>query len=324
MTHANRWMLTLAASATGTALCLSALAGWQRGGTLAERLVGVAVGVVLVVSVHLLPALIRDSPALVRGMGSTLWLTCMAAACFGHAQFFVLAQQHAGERRAATVPSVESFPTGRGLTAVMAERAEVAARLATVSAQRCTGSCTTLDARRVTLAARRDALEAEADDLRRRQSAHDRAVTRRDALASDPVTTRLAALLGTTVARVDLLSGLAFAAILEGIACLLWTVALQSRAPAIGVPAVAAPAMASYVPVQTGHQPETGSHAPDSNPVTPLPAAESSDPDVTQLAQAVAAGLVRPTVAGIRQFLGCSQARATALRRQLASLPPMA
>ena len=324
MTHANRWTLALAAGATGTALCLSVLAGWQRGGSLAERLVWVAIGVVLVVSAHLLPALIRGSPALVRGVGRILWLTCMAAACFGHAQFFVLAQQHAGELRAAAVPKSAVVPTGPNLTAVMAERAEVTARLAAANAQPCPGHCPTLEARRVTLGAKLDALDAEADDLRRRQAADDRAVTRRDALMVDPVTARLAALLGTTVARVDLLSGLAFAMVLEGVSCLIWTVALQSRAPAMEILAVAAPAMASHVLEPAGHGPETVGHAPDSTPVTPLPAAESADPDVTQLAQAVAAGLVRPTVSGIRQFLGCSQAKAIALRRRLAALTPAA
>ncbi|ESS48894.1 hypothetical protein L665_04088 [Ralstonia solanacearum SD54] len=38
---------------------------------------------------------------------------------------------------------------------------------------------------------------------------------------------------------------------------------------------------------------------------------------MTQLAQAVAAGQVRPTVTDIRRFLCVSQARAATLRRQL-------
>ncbi|MDF6619159.1 hypothetical protein NLP61_25765, partial [Escherichia coli] len=54
------WVLSIAA--TGTAICVSVLAGWQRGGSLAERLVWVAIGVVLVASAHLLPALVRGSP----------------------------------------------------------------------------------------------------------------------------------------------------------------------------------------------------------------------------------------------------------------------
>jgi len=106
--------------------------------------------------------------------------------------------------------------------------------------------------------------------------------------------------------RVDLLSSLAFAAVLEGVACLLWTVTLQMR-----------PAVTDVPPVTT---PVTGSHAPGSDPVMPLPTGEFPDPDTTQLAVDIAAGRLRPTVADIRRWLGCSQARAIALRRQLAAL----
>ncbi|CAB5278956.1 hypothetical protein IST455A_00125 [Burkholderia multivorans] len=47
---ARRWAFVLAVGATTTALCLSVLAGWQRGGTLPERLIWIAIGMVLVTS----------------------------------------------------------------------------------------------------------------------------------------------------------------------------------------------------------------------------------------------------------------------------------
>jgi len=325
MIRLSCWVLSI--GATGTAICLSVLAGWQRGGSLAERLVWVAIGVVLVASAHLLPALVRDSPYRVRVVAGVLWLACMATACFGHLTFFVLAQRHAGELRATAVPLTKAAPAVRSLTAVMAERATVTGLLATANARRCSGNCTTLEARRVTLAAKLDALDTEAGEIRHRQSADDRAEERRDTLAADPVTARLAALLGTTVTRVDLLSGLAFAAVLEGVACLLWTVTLRSRpqfsAALVGVAPVTVghpPAMASHMPESGSHEAKTESHAPIGEPVTPLPVVESADSDVTQLAQAITTGRVRPTVADIRRHLGCSQARAAALRRQLAAL----
>ncbi|API73558.1 hypothetical protein [Ralstonia pseudosolanacearum] len=318
--------LVLAVGATGTAICLSVLAGWQRGGSLPERLVWVAIGIVLVVGAHLLPALVRHASLGVRGVAAVLWLACMVAASYGHLTFFLLAQRHAGELRALAVPTGDPAPFSRSLTAVMAERAAVTGQLATAKARQCQRDCLLLEARRITLAARLDALEAEAGEIRRRQSADDLASERRDALVADPVTARLAALLGTTATRVDLLSGLAFAAVLEGVACLLWALALRSRPPAPGTPAVVAPVTPSSTPVTASHvpeperdEPETGSHAPVSEPVAPLPAEESPDP-VAQLAYAVAAGQLRPTVADIRSFLGCSQARAVALRRQLAVL----
>lgn len=306
MIQANRWALVLATGATGTALCLSVLAGWQRGGALAERLAWIAIGVVLVASAHLLPALVRGLPLAVRAVAGALWVACIATACQGHATFFLLAQRHAAEMRAVAVPSVQSAPAGRSLTAVMAERAEVTARLATANTQRCAGHCSALDIRRASLAAKLDALDAEAGDIRRWQAADDWAMTRRDTLAADPVAARLAALLGTTVMRVDLLSSLAFAAVLEGVACLLWTVTLRIQPAVTDAPPVTAPV--------------TGSHPSGSEPVAPLPTGQSLDPDTTQLALDIAAGRVRPTVADIRRWLGCSQARAIALRRQLAAL----
>jgi hypothetical protein len=290
-------------------------------------------------------------------MGTLLWGTCLVVACFGHAQFFVLAQQHAGEQRASTVP-VSSLPSaGRSLTTVMAERVSVTAQLGAANARYCAGNCATLRARRVTLTARLDELNAEADEVRRAQLERDRTTARRDALLADPVTSRLAALFGTTVSRVDLLSGLMFAGVLEGVACLLWTVALRSPLPvATGVmpPAVTtftavtvatdatppdvaevagmtavtqravAPVAASHADktvsreAVTAHDDTTGAHTPRDEPVVPLPVIDPADAELTRLNRDVTAGLVRPTVADIRRHLGCSQARAITLRRQLA------
>lgn len=355
---ARRWAFVLAVGATTTALCLSVLAGWQRGGTLPERLIWIAIGMVLVTSAHLLPALIREMPIVIRAVGSVLWGACPLAACFGHAVFFTLAQQHAGELRAATVQTTSVSEPARSLTTVMAERATVTAQLAVAQARNCIGNCTTLRSRRVTLAARLDALNAEADDVRRQHAAVDRVTAQRDALLVDPVTSRLAALLGITAGRVDLLSGLMFAAVLEGVACLLWTVALRSpgteaESSATGVtsPAVAtvtmtgdvtAPVVAAVTDATNLGEPGvtqvTGSHASKTvsrkdvaprHETTPRSHAPRDGPitpfptapiddHLSQLVRDVTAGLVRPTVADIRRHLGCSQARAAELRRRLA------
>ncbi|MDN7845964.1 hypothetical protein QZM05_23495 [Burkholderia multivorans] len=348
----HRWTLALAALATATALSLSVLAGWQRGGTLAERLIWIAIGVVLVTSAHLLPALIREMTIVIRSMGSLLWGACLVTACYGHAVFFAFAQQHAGEQRASTVQANPATSPARSLTVVMAERATVTAQLAAANARYCIGNCATLASRRAMLAAKLDALNAEADDVRRQQAATDRVTVQRDALLVDPVTARLAALLDTTTGRVDLLTGLAFAAVLEGVACLLWSVSLRSplsvatdeTAPAVTAtrtvtePVVAAVTdaadmtPAAVMPVTASHADETvsrnsatpshgrttDSHAPRDDPIAPLPVTAPRDDHLSRLVRDVAAGLVRPTVADIRRHLGCSQARAAELRRQLA------
>lgn len=321
------WVATLA---TTTALCLSVLAGWQRGGTLPERVVWITTGAVLVICAHLLPALIRGSPVTIRLAGTLLWGACMVTTCYGHVIFFVFAQQHAGDARvsaaASGIADVVTRPP-RPLAAVMEERATVTHRLVLAQARHCARDCNGLEVRRTTLAAKLDALNAEADDIRRNEAERDQAATQRDALRADPVTSRLAALLGISLARIDLLSGLAFAAVLEGVACLLWTVGLRSPPSSTVTAVVPAAKVAAAPAVTAGHARETGSretgiesHVPPDADTAVLPRSELAEDDVMQLARDVAAGRVRPTVADIRVHLGCSQARALTLRRQFIAL----
>ncbi|MFM0131238.1 hypothetical protein [Paraburkholderia sediminicola] len=330
----RRWALVLAIGATSTALCLSVLSGWQRGGSLPERLIWIAIGLVLVTSAHLLPALLRDVPILVRAMGNVLWGACLATACIGHAVFFVTAQQHAGELRVSAVPAAPVSTSGRSLTAVMTERATVTAQLAVANARYCASNCALLETRRVTIAARVDALNAEADDIRRKQVADDRITARRDALRADPVTSRLATLLGASIARIDLLFAAMFAAVLESVACLLWFLALHPpQAPVPGrahdpQPDVSHDAVPVTAEVMSGDSPAVSPVTPASSPVTTRHAYVTQagavldgqpSTDLARLVQAVKAGQVRATVADIRRYLGCSQARASTLRRQLAN-----
>ncbi|MFG7298822.1 hypothetical protein [Burkholderia pseudomallei] len=271
----------------------------------------------------------------------------MAAAVYGHATFFLLAQAHAGERRAASVPS-PTMPSTLSLAAVMNERAVVTAQLAAADVRRCIGDCPSLRVRRARLAAKLDALNAQADDVRRIDAQHDRIAAQRDALLADPVTSRIATLLAIPAARVELLSSLLFSAVLEGVACLLWSVSFRSPTLPAAVAAVTVPTPPpvtsagevitvtplAVTPVPAGHDEVIasrgnvtdrrsgtgGSHALRNPPVTPLPELSPADDDVAELIRDIAAGRVRPTVADIRRHLGCSQARAAALRRQVVNL----
>ncbi|UTV57148.1 hypothetical protein NLX30_29085 [Burkholderia arboris] len=329
MMRSSRWIIALAMSATATALSLSVLAGWQRGGTWPERLIWIAIGVVLITSAHLLPALIRDKPLGVRVIGGLLWLACMATACYGHVTFFLLAQQHAGARRMATAVAFPPAPR-RSLTVVMDDRATIMQQLATIDARRCRRDCGMQEARHVTLVAKLDALNAEADEVRRTEAERNLVARQRDALLADPVTSRLAALLGTTTARIDLLSGLTLAAGLESVACVLWVIALgrsSTDEPArdatpMQILTVAAMTTAVSPVAAEGSMAGTGETVSRKNDNLDIPSSAMAQPDdaVTRLARDVAAGLVRPTVADIRLHLGCSQAKALALRRRLAEL----
>lgn len=308
MTIRSRWpAATLAAASTVTAASISIVAGWQRGGWLPERLLWIAIGVVLVVSAHLLPAMCRSASAPGRAIGVVLWIACMGATCYGHATFFVFAQQHAGQRRAqAIMDPAPVAPAGRTVTQIADDRAAAVAELVA----RCTTGCA---ARRTALKARLDALDVDMAEARRLEAQadrvtveQDRAKKRRDDLRADPVTSRVAALVGVPVARVDLLTGLAFAAVLECIACFCWFLAFD-------VPAARERQSESQLTPVTATRVSNAT----ATPVTPV--MESEPADLAKIKDAIAAGRLRGTVAEIRKHLGCSQSRAMAVRRQLAA-----
>lgn len=296
--------LLLAVVATGTAISMSVLAGWQRGGWLSEKLVWVAVSVVLVGGAHLLPALCRHAPRTVRGVGAVLWLGCMVAASYGHATFFTLAQLHAGDARASAV-SLISVPVHRTLTVVMAERASITADLAAANARRCTDNCRTLEGRRSLLAARLDALDAEAADVHQYQAIEGYHAQQRYSARADPV----AILAGITNAKLDLFTGLAFATVLEGLACIGWWLALlpRSESPPVTKRHAPKPDVTTSVPAVTA--------TADS----PVSAVTEPELEVVKLRRDIEAGVIQPTVASIRRHLGCAQAKAAALRKQVLS-----
>ena len=295
--------LVLAIAATATAVSMSVLAGWQRGGWLSERLVWVAVSVVLVGGAHMLPALCRAAPLAVRCTSVVLWLGCMAAASWGHATFLLLAQSHAGEARVLAMPVV-NVPAHRTLTAVMVDRASVETGLAIANARHCIRDCPALTIRRTSLAARLDALNAEAADVRRYQLLEDANAAHRHSVHDDPVTAQVALLTGMVKPTVGLLTGIAFAAILEGMACLLWWIALLPE---------------DALPVTDDHRPDAvvivDTPAVTSRTAASTPADHDLETVVIALRRDIAAGLVRPTVASIRRHLGCAQAKAAALRK---------
>ncbi|WNC90909.1 hypothetical protein RI103_06860 [Paraburkholderia sp. FT54] len=267
----------------------------------------IAVGVVVVVAAHLLPALCRSRGWRLRMVGAVLWIACMAATCYGHAVFFVMAQKHAGELRAAAVPAVVTH--GRGLAEIAADRADTVARLARVTERRCGDRCATVRIERATLTARLDALGVEAVEARRAETAQDSAAAARAAAMADPVTGALTAF-GLPVAHADLIAGLAFAAVLEGVACFAWLLALR--------PAEVAGIAATPV-TQGSHAVPVTAVTDSSNAVAPVESPETESPDdVTRVREAVAAGTLRATVTEIRKFLGCSQTKAADIRKQVA------
>lgn len=305
--------LALAGSATGVAVAICA--GWQRSGQLEERVIWIAIGALLTLSCHLLPVLIKDAAVPARLVGGALWIGCALAVCLGHCQFFLAAARHAGELRAARV-NVSFTPLSRGsegrpLATVAADRAAVIGRLAR----------TTDLAARTALEARREALDVEIAEARRREAADDRLAAQqqrdaaaRDALRADPVSGRLAMLLGVGSGSIDMLLSLLFAATLEAVACFSWTVALGAR-PMSGA------ASQGVAPMPDESRDVDSRASPYVTPPAQRDAAEeppaAPESDVTALAREVQSGSLKPTVAEIRRRLKCGQSRAVEMRRLL-------
>ncbi|KWA10683.1 hypothetical protein [Burkholderia territorii] len=306
---------TIAATATATAIGLSAVAGMQRGGWESERALLIAMGVVLVVAAHLIPALTRGKSAPARLIGFAIWAAAMAATCYGHATFFVFAASHAGDERASHVTAAP-VTASRDPVTIARDRAAVAGKLAQAQAERCRRACPELQARRARLTGEIEALDVEREMAGRDSAARDRVTDKRDSMARDPMT----AALGLS----SVVIGMLFAAVLEGVACLCWTLALAPVEPTTAEPATNPETERRIEPVT---QPAPTTAGAQCTEVTAQPAekttatkpAPPSAPDAAleRARTAVEANQLRATVIEIRRFLGCSQSRAAAIAKQL-------
>ncbi|HDR9506883.1 hypothetical protein C5615_09625 [Burkholderia cepacia] len=304
----------IAVTATATAIGLSAVAGIQRGGWESERALLIAMGVVLVVSAHLIPALTRGKSAPVRVIGFAIWAAAMAATCYGHATFYVFAASHAGDERASHVTAA-AVTAYRDPVTIARDRAAVKGRLAQAHAEQCRRTCPELQARRARLAGEIQALDVERDMAARDSAARDRVTVKRDAAGRDPI----AAALGCS----PLLIGMLFAVVLEGVACLCWTLALS--VDRVTVEPMIAAAAERHIERITPSMPATTVTPRAEVTAKPAGTEEAANPApppapdaaLERTRAAVEANQLRATVIEIRRFLGCSQSRAAAIAKQL-------
>ncbi|WP_278500182.1 hypothetical protein [Paraburkholderia fungorum] len=330
------------------------MAGTERGGLQSERLAWTAVGIVLLLGAHLIPALTRGAAARVRVPALLLWLVCMLSTGYGHATFFLAAQRHAGDARAAAVQrsaDLVSPPSmaGRSPDVIARDQARVTQALAAAQAQRCTQRCDALTLRRKDLSAQLAALHVEAAEAQRREQAADRALAARDRLQAredlaraDPVTARAAGLLHVQRDSLDLMMALCFGWMIEAVACLSWMLGLPQPAPKsvhagetvtaghAGQASGSATVTQVSPPQKTAVAVDTGSNAPVTGGSDNAPAHgnrphgdypyRGPNAELLKLTGAITSGAVRPTVKDIRRFMQCSQQRAMQLRRQFLEL----
>ncbi|MCX4157019.1 MULTISPECIES: hypothetical protein [Paraburkholderia] len=242
----------------------------------------------------------------------------MTATCYGHAGFFVMAQKHAGDARATVVPVASVH--GRNLAEIASDRASIVVRLARVAERKCGDRCAAVRIEGTTLNARLVALDVESAEAKRRQVALDRADAERATVKADPLAELLADL-GVSAGRVALVAGMAFAVVIECVACFCWLLALR---PAESSATRVTPTQGTSHVLAVTRVTRTraavacgGNDAVGRRNATDSPAAEQTD-DLTRILTATRNGTLRGTVSEIRKHLGCSQAKAAALRKQVA------
>lgn len=262
---------------TSTAITMTAIAAWDRGGTFADKAVLVAMSVVIVMAVHLLPAMSR------RPVTWLVWAGCLIGAIYGHLTFFTNSAQRAADNRAQQ--SALAVGTQRQIEAVREALDRITARpVALVTAE-----LAVTENYRERAALRTEIAEGQRaqkllDDLSRLSAI----VTTAQQAVTDPVTARLAEVTGWNETRVAVTIGLTFSILLELIGALLWYEAMRR---------------------------ETAVTPPLSNENTSTH--KSSNDIVTMLRKAVTAGECEKSVRSIREYLRCSQAQAMQLNRKL-------
>jgi hypothetical protein len=171
----------------------------------------------------------------------------MAATAYGHATFFLLAQNHAGQARASAISDniIDKSPQSavRDPAKIASDRAAVQRDLAGIDSQHCRDNCNRLRYRRVVAAARLDALNVEMAQSERQQRLEDavdaeraQVSATRAVAASDPVTIRLAHLIGVDVGTINLWLAIALGLLVEGLGSFSWLIALADTAPPAHAP----------------------------------------------------------------------------------------
>ncbi|EEF25923.1 conserved hypothetical protein, partial [Ricinus communis] len=256
-------VLAVGVFASSVSLGIAVCAGLQRAGTGVEQFWSVALSVAMGVVSHFAPLFWRMVPRrsrLARVGLLALWFVACSMVLRGQAEFLAFAQQHAADQRVQSVPVVTvplavNASTGRDLTTITQEIADVTVDLARVESRRCVGECRGLRARKVMLTAQLAALDAEANEAKRRETEHDRlraqasrAEESRESHRADPVTSVVARWIGTTEARLNLLMDFACLVALEGAACFAWYLA------GVAVVATGRAAVASDDNATEGHE----------------------------------------------------------------------
>ena len=299
----NNAIRFLAVLITVTAALMAAIAAINRGGTFVEQGLLVVLSVIMVLGVHLLPAISRRVPSWV------LWAGCLLCAIYGHLTFLTHSTLGAGQAR--VQQSVQLAGTQRQIDAVRESLGAISARPVTIVAAEL-AQTKDWQARialkeELSQAKRADSLRNE---LMRLNEVAAGAVT---ANSADPVISRIMAVTGFSEAGVTLGIGMLFSVLLELVGTFLWFEALKDRPSMTSL--ICDPMSDPMDKPQVTHSVTTGVTTSVTRSMT-THVTQVMD-DAARLREAIVNGECRATVASIRAFLHCSQNRAMELRREM-------
>lgn len=211
-----------AAIVTGLAVSMAVVSAWHRAGADVDRWLLAGLSAVIVLAVHLLPALLGRLSRLVVW---PVWCLCFLAALWGHIWFFANASHGAAENRAATSAKSQAIQEQRAAieAELAANKARSAATVAGILAR-------TKDPKA------RVPLEIELEQGKRANDLRARLVGLTDQEAAgaevDPVVARVTAVTGLPIEALNTWSGVVIAMLLEVLGSLLWVAALAGQAVA--------------------------------------------------------------------------------------------
>lgn len=209
-----------------------------------------------------------------------LWGACLAGTLFSQLAFFANVQDHAGEIR--SEKSVQVSNSTQQIEATKQALSQISARPVSIVARELAYTRSNK---------RKAALSEELEEAKRAERLHDdlRTAIASDTLtrsnaATDPLLTLLSHYSNISTNGISLLIGMSYALILEILAVFIWCELLAKP--------------------QHETPPEMQTDAKE-------------DEKLTALKQARRAGIIKPTVSDIRQFLACSQSKAMEMRKAL-------
>jgi hypothetical protein len=209
--------IILASFLTLSACLMAAAAAFDRGGTAVDKGLLIVMSIMIVLAVHLIPAISH------RPISWVIWTGCLCCAIFGHLTFLIHANLRAGE--ALAQQSSLAVGTNNQIKAVREALEQVKARpLTVISAQLAQESD-----RRVRYALKEEMSASKKAEQLRDELVHLARIStaaKKDA-AIDPVMSKLAQVSGFSQGGISVMIGLMFAILIEVLGALVWVEALR-------------------------------------------------------------------------------------------------